>query len=542
MKRKVSIKVVFPILLVLVLAVCVFAIPDARAETYTGDFNVENPTMEFKLIDSSPYGVTYPAKGDFEQNGDTYTLRSNTYVAWFESDDIAFAYNQYNIGDSSKDNLDMQMTVVSQTPETAGKVLHENASVGIMMRDSLDANGAEVFLHIRQQKIMMVYRMKKGDTDSRAIETVILPFYPVELRLVREGKLFTGYYREVGPDRWLMVGSCAALFQGPTYGGIATHTCEESTMSKVVCKNVKAKGSGSYSGGSDDSPSSGGSSSGGTSSIEPGPEDAPVEENVLLRETFSDGSLTAGEVSVTNPIWKNPSSENIVFLEDGNRVWHRDYADGYDFIGDQTWTDYTASVDFMFANSTIPQNDNQFNFHFRNIQQDMYGVFDYYVGVESYSVTKDGKIQKDEAGNVIRNTKLVLRKRTTAYYQTDGTALAECAEIGNVIGDNTFHNIKVEALDNHFKIYFDGKLAIDYTDENYLKNLLGCVGISSYNTSVYVDNIIVTKLEDPLGGDYDNYIGGRFDEPAPEYIDDMKIPYYEFTTPPKDGTINREEN
>ena len=35
------------------------------------------------------------------------------------------------------------------------------------------------------------------------------------------------------------------------------------------------------------------------------------------------------------------------------------------------------------------------------------------------------------------------------------------------------------------------------------------------DTSVYLDNFIVTEIEDPLGGAYDNLIGGLFDEPAP---------------------------
>lgn len=533
MTRKISIKVVLPILLVLVLAVCVFAIPDARAETYTGDFNVENPTMEFKLIDSSPYGVTYPAKGDFEQKDGTVTINSNTYVAWYESDDIAFAYNRYDIGDNPKDNLSVETTVVSQESVTPGKSLHLNASTGLMMRDTLDSDGAEVFLHLRSECIMMVYRMKKGNDGSVAIQTNISPIYPVELKLTREGKLFTGYYRPVGTDRWFKVGSCAALFNGPTYAGIANHSCDKDVFNKSVCKNFKAYGSGSYSGGSDNPSNSGGSSS-GTSSIEgPVPEDPPIEENTLLRETFSDGSLTEGEASVTNPIWSDSSVGEIVALDDGNRALFMDYTDKYDFIGDKTWTDYSASMDFKFAPSAIVQNNNKLNLYFRHIEQAAYGVFDYYVAVESYNVLKDGKLQKDEAGNTVRSNKLVLRKRLRSGFLKEGTALAEYTELGEIMGDNLFHNITVNALDNKITIYFDGNKVIEYEDTEDLMNLLGCVGVGSGGTAVYVDNITVTKLEDPLGGDYDNYIAGRFDEPEPNYIGKMKIPYYSFTQQPK---------
>ena len=42
---------------------------------------------------------------------------------------------------------------------------------------------------------------------------------------------------------------------------------------------------------------------------------------------------------------------------------------------------------------------------------------------------------------------------------------------------------------------------------------------------IYFDNIIVTKLDDPIGGDYDNFIGGNWDENIPDYAQNFADKY-----------------
>ena len=269
MKSK-MLKLMCPLILVAAIAVNGILTTVADIPIYSDTIDLKNPKMNFKVIDTEPYSNgTWSAEGNFEQT-DTetdnakYTISSNAYVAWFEEDDIAFAYNQFNIGESSTDTLDYSMTVHSHKPITAGyDSVPENGSVGIMMRDSLNGNGAMVFMHIRPEAIMMVYRMKSGNQNSSAIYTSIPEQYPVEIRLERKGKLFTGYYRQVGANSWFKVGSCSALFNGPTYAGIATHSCKEEVTTQSVVTDVIIKGNGTWTGGGD-SPGSGGSS--GTSS------------------------------------------------------------------------------------------------------------------------------------------------------------------------------------------------------------------------------------------------------------------------------------
>ena len=62
---------------------------------------------------------------------------------------------------------------------------------------------------------------------------------------------------------------------------------------------------------------------------------------------------------------------------------------------------------------------------------------------------------------------------------------------------------------------------------NYRKG--GNIGFETLNTSMYIDNIKVTKLHDELGGDYDNYVCGLWDQKEPEYIAEQGVPYYPFT-------------
>lgn len=568
MKKKGSIiKIAVPIVLAAALVVTGVMMAFADIPVYTDEFSLKNPKMEFKLIDTSPTPEqAYTATGDFSQTGTEtddakYTIQSNTFVAWYANDDIAFAYNQFNIGDSSSDYLSYEMTVHSQKPITAGySTLPTNASVGIMMRDSMLGNGAEVFLHIRPEAIMMVFRMNSGDELSQAVYTSIPEQYPVELKLERKGKLFTGYFRKVGDEKWSKVGSCAALFNGPTYAGIATHSCDRNVTTESVVTDVAISGKGTWTKGGDSSDTSSGGSSSETP-VTPGPEDAPIDSNILLKETFSDGTLKTPELNdgvfelkevvegsqkvqkrdLTNPVWKNPSSTNIVTLDDGNRVLFKDYVDGYDFIGDSKWTDYKTSLDVQFTELCNIQTDNVFELFVRHLSQEMYGCFDYGVRIENYNVvSSSGNLQYDDLGNIKRGIRIVLARRQRANYTAAGTTLATY-NIDNIMGDGLFHNLAVSALDNCITVEFDGKEVIKYTDESYISSLTGQIGILTSGTSVYIDNITVEKLDDPLGGDYDNYIGGRFNEPTPDYIGDMEIPYYDFTAPHSKGTIEREK-
>lgn len=84
------------------------------------------------------------------------------------------------------------------------------------------------------------------------------------------------------------------------------------------------------------------------------------------------------------------------------------------------------------------------------------------------------------------------------------------------------HRLRVDALDNKLTVYWDGRqiLAYEDTDTGATPNLKGCIGVYTEETSVYLDNILVTRIDDPLGGDYDNDIGGNYNEKIPSYVEE----------------------
>ena len=110
------------------------------------------------------------------------------------------------------------------------------------------------------------------------------------------------------------------------------------------------------------------------------------------------------------------------------------------FIGDnQTRTDYSA-----YMNVSIPKNSTgkaMLLFRAKNIELLGYGLSYYEVGFDTGS-------------------KIVFRKYYTGYYIAKTVTLDSV----NVDNDGSSKNITVEAVGNSFKIYLDGELIIDYTD------------------------------------------------------------------------------
>ncbi len=533
-KRIVSLAVALAIVLT---GVVVVGVITANAENVYADENID---FDFKMITNGSYYEGVNSEGTYKKGeGDgKYELRSNAHVAWWGEDDIAFAYKQYDIGSSGKDNLTVETEVISHIPDTPGiSVIHENASAGLMMRDGLDADSAMIFVHVRRDWILTVYRQADGQ-EARVGKYVATPSYPVKLRIVREGNVFTTYCKADSNLQWIKIDSVSLLFDGPTYAGIANHSCEVGTFVKSSFQGFTANGKGTWTGSGEGGGDGGGGDDGGAvipgDTLEQLPGEPPREEpfdpekepNVLLYETFSDGSRVKGPEAVNNPVWKNPSGE-LVELEDGNRVWYKNYADTFDFIGDDAWSDYSLSANLKYGDLANPQLDGKVLFYVRHKEYVTHGAADYAVVIENYTYTVDGKIQYDETGmNPIRKLRAYVVKRERSKLETIGTtALTEYYPIeGDWFKDDTFHNITVDAFDNTITLRIDGVKVLEYADETTVINSFGNIGFETRNTSVYLDNIKVTALEDALGGAYDNHICGNWDQPIPAYIAEMGIP------------------
>lgn len=467
-----------------------------RADAAT--YDETNPEFTLALINSEAERIVdhrepYDPKGEFTQEGSKYVLKTDAYTAWQKDDDVGFAYRTYEIGGTISDTLTIE-TVLTERSFSGNS--YTTASIGLMMRESLDPSSPEIFLHCREGNITAIYR-SQWDSNTTVKYSNVAPVYPVTLRLEKIGTQYNCYYKNNGQSQFVRFATLGVNIQGPVLAGFAGHAClgpDQYIIGKF--DGYTAVGEGKYD-------PSGSVSSEAPVSSESGPdwEDAPVEDDVLLSETFTDGDLISGEASVTNPIWQSMAG-TIEIEPNGNRVWSRNFVTAQNYVGDETWTDYSASVDVRFTENCDPEQVNNFTLYVRHRAVANLGYYDY--GITLYG------------GNTIR---IYRRVRNPEGY-ANGTEVAR-ANIENYLKPDVWQNIYVECMDDTIKVWFNGTQVLDYIDNtNTIANLKGGIGIATYDTDCDVDNIVVKKLEDPLGGDWDNTIGGSFNKEPPKYLQD----------------------
>lgn len=494
------------------------------------EIHLENPDLTPYSIDSdleTSAGVShYVPDTQLEQNGSTYTLRSNSHAVWGANDDCSFAYRTFNVSDSDTDTLTMETTVESMNP-SSGELIHA-ASMGIMFRSGLGNDMSEIFLHCRPEGIVVVYR-SVGGKDTNVRYSSIPPVYPVNLRMTKTGKTvvcefktadMTGY-KTFTPKNFTFTAP------GPLYAGLCGHSNNRQQYNVGVFKNLKFDGVGTY---DPNSASSGGSSSGSSDTpvLEPVDDDPVItDSNVLMYETFSDADLTDGKMAKGDYVWQDSAikefniSEEKFKVENKNRYLYRsDITNGALYVGSQKWTDYKATVDISFTEDcdlNTENSNNRFLLYARNFKNDYYGYTDYAAVCQNVLNDKKETVQQ-----------IALYKRTN--YRDDLGIQVEAVTVDNFYGDNLWHKLSISVLDNKIKVYWDGECLIDFVDDGTVVtqdttggfiNVTcneGGVGISSIGTFVKIDNLLVEKIDDPIGGDFDNYIGGMWDEPIPQYI------------------------
>lgn len=515
------------VLSVLLLTVFVSSVLSVSAET------IDESNPEFTKIDingssasEAQGGGLYDCTGTLKQENGKYTISSNSFVVWSTEDDVTYAYRKYNVGSSSGDYLDFSATVNFRRAESGGD-LPANASTGILLRSGLQPNASNVYLHCREQEVMIVYRSQDGKQEA-AVYSGIPVSYPVQLKVSFSQNKAVCSFKTAEMSNYLNLKAVAMKCDGPLYAGLAAHSVSKDVFVKTEFTDVKVDGKGTYNGGNSGSDSD--SSDSSSEYVEP---DIPIDEsNLLLRETFTDGDMTAGKNEGTHWVWNNPQYSNIV-NESGNRYWLKDLTqDSADYIGDENWTDYKVSADVQFTENcdTDPANaKNIFKLYARHKQIDFYGHSDYAAVLRNVTVNKKP------------TTQIVLFKRVNAGADiTENGKEIQAVNIDSYLEDGLWHNIAISAFDNVIEVYWDNDLKITYTDmggDNQWAgsrgdwehiNAKGNIGIATYETSVKIDNIVVEKLEDTINGDYDNNVGGGWDDPIPKYIDSWseKYKYY----------------
>ena len=205
-----------------------FFVFDSEAE----EIKEENPTLEFVEIDSDAEMVVnskpiYKQNSEFTQTNGTYSIKTNSYVAWSEADDIAYAYKKYPVSENRGDFLEATVTLNS-IPKSSSGSLHMNASAGLMFRSGLSNDAAEVFLHVRGDSILVVYRSRAGELTYVQYTNKNVKF-PVELRMRKELNQVKLSWKSSGQDWQNFRFPVALTTGGPLYVGLSGHSCDENT-------------------------------------------------------------------------------------------------------------------------------------------------------------------------------------------------------------------------------------------------------------------------------------------------------------------------
>jgi hypothetical protein len=494
------------IALTIVIALCIiFLFITTRAENVVKDY--PNPDLTFIKLEGTGDLFRWKSDGTFSQNGNIYTLKTNCWANWSPQDSVDFAYKnvQFNYG---KDGV---MTI--ETKINSWSAGASTGNCGIMIRETLANNSRAVSFGPRPQGIYQLFRFKEGGEWAKGVSIEGQPNYPMYLKVVLQNSKVTCYYRGEGEDWKKMAATIPFQFStNSVYVGLYGHSSAKEDLATAIFENFNVLTEGPEGSGGTDSSSSEGPI---LPPDETFPPDLPVTDNVLLRETFTDNDIFGGTASVTNPIWTSSflSPPEIVTKEaEGNRYLSSFFTDeGAMIAGNRNWTDYSVSADVMFTNDFLPEEVNTFKLLFRVNDFTMYN---YYALVFTNETSGTQKIQKMKLVTVsyapnMTSTETVLHSIDYNYLSNDA---------------NHWHKIRVDVIDNKFTIFIDNVEKIKLTDTtSTYPPTMGRIGFVNAKANFNIDNITVTKLSDPLGGDYDNKIGGNYDKPVPEYLDKYNV-------------------
>ena len=485
------------------------------------EYNEQNPSLTYAIIDSDvekKYNVdTYTPYGKYTENiaSGTYTMETDGYVVWDKSDDFYFGYRRYDIGSKSSDTLTATVDLTSFTA-IPGCGKYYTASCGLMIRAGLEADAPSILLHVREGAIGVLNRKEKGDgtnyTASGATPTDV-----TGLRIVKKGDKYECFYKISGLD-WISFKTVKMASDGPFYAGLALHCSDKKNPVIGTFKNLSVVGSGEYV----DNPSGGDDSSDSNDEYKDLPEweDAPIPDNCLFYETFTDPYIAKRDgKTVDKPKWKYYNGK-VTVSEDGNRESYYPMIAATDIFGGTKWTDYRTSLDFRVTKDTDPSENDSFTLRVRNKAIETTGYTGYNIKISSTYNVSD------------KTTKCYVE--VSRQFRTITDKLIAKSEIPSYL-DYKSHNLAVEVIDNRIKVFYDLKPIIftvnsqqvtELTDDSEMVIGYGNVALTMTDSiDVYFDNIIVTKLDDPIGGDYDNFIGGNWNENVPDYAQDFADKY-----------------
>lgn len=516
--------------LIVTIVLTALSLVSTNAEViYKEDSSLGKLDFNFKHYNGTALQQNYVPTGNLSYDDSTgeYAIKTNSFVMWETSDNISYAYRWYHQAYGDQGKLVIETEITSHQPENKNDTMHENASIGIALRSADDMSARSIFLHLRSNRIGIVWRDKDGSQTGWVGDSKTIPYSncPVFLKIELQGNAARCSVKVGEKGDWKSFATHYIDLGENIMAGIAAHSCNKNSpiLSKFKDFKVYVEGpSGSkYTpvGDKDDGDDDG-------KDENPCPPDPEVTDGILFRETFTDGSMTnetdfsgastqeeIEKRKIANPIWSDEYSVDgniknaVIGVEDDNRYWHRNGSTDAYFFANKEWYDYSYSVDLKFGPETSEDGENSVDLYTRFKANRNNGYFGYRVSMSKNNTVEIRKIYVTRNQKESSNRSYLCSKATFNYLKD---------------GWNTW---RIDAFDNKISVYCNDELVTECVDNDlgkYSVNGSGGIGIGSSGCDLMVDNMAVTKLTDLLGGDFDNKIGGNWDSPVPDYIENYK--------------------
>ena len=415
------------------------------------------------------------AEGSAEIESDEMIISTrNTRQAFFESDEYSFVFQKqpFPYDDCSR-------TAISVTID------HVPAgSAGIMMRSNENTNAANVHLEASSTGDLFLF-FRSTDRSATAYRRVGSCSFPVEIRLTRQGNIFTGFYKNAdnvwvkGPTVTAYVGDSQLIGFYACSGNDSQigYEVETDRSMNVSFRDWDISYEENYIPAETDFT-----------------DDEPIKKGTLLRENFADGSLSNTPASIVNPVWDGIRYAELPRNKNGHRYW-RKRGDGIFYLGDKKWADYEVAIDLSFAENAPETCE-------FTVQTRYQHVAVYEKMLKYYGIT-------------LRNgDELILNK-----YEAGGNSVKQLQKVGiPSYRDEKQHQIRIRMLDKTYEVLWDGKSVIRGTDDNF-PITYGNIALKFTDADINIYRIEVLEIEDPINGSYDNYLMDYYETPLPPYME-----------------------
>jgi hypothetical protein len=232
-------------------------------------------------------------------NGKMVVSTQNTIHCFFDSDSYSYAFKKqaFPYDDCSR-------SIVSVTIDSFA-----SGSAGIMMRTSTALDAANVHLEVTAAGDLLLF-YRKGEGDNTQYSRIGKLAFPVNIRLVRQGNIFTAFYKN-SKQAWEKGGFASALLGTETLIGFYAcagarsqigYTEEMNGPMEVKFYNRDVKYEENY-----------------TAPEKNFIDKMPIKKGTLLRDNLNDGSLSNGPETNINPIWSGITFGNLPRAGDGGR-------------------------------------------------------------------------------------------------------------------------------------------------------------------------------------------------------------------------------